>query len=101
MLGQVHLWMCGEDSVMNAYAQPSVLPDPVQCVVCVILNRDGEWGRVTQVEACPELQWDGQGQPLAAVPLPVCSGSLLSDWPLQNSRFMRRCRHMTLGDMCC
>ena len=37
--------MCGEDSVMNAYAQPSVLPDPVQCgVVCVILQHDGEWG---------------------------------------------------------
>lgn len=33
MLGQVHLWMCGEDSVMNAYAQPSVLPDPVQYMV--------------------------------------------------------------------
>ena len=28
--GQVHLWVCGgEDSVMNSYAQPSVLPDQV------------------------------------------------------------------------
>jgi PAB-dependent poly(A)-specific ribonuclease subunit 2 len=68
--GQVHLWMSGEDSVMNAYAQPSVLPD--------------------QVEACPQLSWDGSGQPLAAIPLPACSGRLLSDWPPQNSRFMRR-----------
>lgn len=45
MLGQVHLWMCGEDSVMNAYAQPSVLPDPVRCVV--VLQHDGEWGCYT------------------------------------------------------
>ena len=29
LLGKVHLWMCGEDSVMNAYAQPSILPDQV------------------------------------------------------------------------
>ena len=31
--GQVHLWKCGEDSVMNPYAQPSVLPDPVQIIL--------------------------------------------------------------------
>lgn len=44
----------------------------------------------SQVEPVPELRWDGQGTPLAAVPLPVCSGPLLSDWPVQCSRFIRR-----------
>lgn len=77
---------------MNAYAQPSVFPDPVHLHVHVAIHVRCVYGDLlVQVEACPVLHWDGQGQPLAAVPLPVSSGSLLSDWPLHNSRFTRRC----------
>ena len=73
---------------MNAYAQPSVLPHEVcQWVwVCRLLVDASS----SQVEPVPELRWDGKGTPLAAVPLPVCSGPLLSDWPVQCSRFIRR-----------
>ena len=48
---------------------------------------------LTQVDTVPKLSWDGEGTPLAAVPLPVCSGPLLSDWPPQNARFIRRYIH--------
>ena len=90
--GQVHLWMCGEEAVMNTFAQPSVLPDQVYyaCTPFFVAGAIVSVCVLLQPESCPELSWDGSGAPLAAVPLPVCSEPLLSDWPSHNSRFMRR-----------
>ncbi|XP_065919163.1 PAN2-PAN3 deadenylation complex catalytic subunit PAN2-like isoform X2 [Dysidea avara] len=75
--GFIHNWSnvtsTDEEVVLNPYSNPTVFPDQVEAVPYMDFNN-------------PDL-----GAPLSAAPLTLIPNrSLLSDWPIKNSKFVSR-----------
>ena len=69
-LGYIHLFCNRPEATYNAFPRPTEFADPV--------------------EPLPHISVDDELTALSSVPLPFCSGRLLSDWPVEYCKVVHR-----------